>query len=123
MRTRLGQTASIVGAIFFVVNGVWAFAAPRSFFENIATWPPYNEHFLRDAGSFSLGLGVALAMAMARYRTHLVALAGGAAAAAAHAVSHVIDIGNGGRDSDPYLLGLLAVVLVVATLREARATR
>ncbi len=118
MRTRLGQTAVVVGCLFFVVTGLWAFAAPRSFYENVATWPPYNEHLWHDAGSFSLGLGVGLLLALRRVRGQLAALGAAAAAALAHAVSHVIDYGDGGKDSDPYFLGLLALVLVAAFIRE-----
>jgi uncharacterized protein YjeT (DUF2065 family) len=121
MRTRLGLAAAAGGCLFFVVNGLWAFAFPRSFFNNVAPWSPYNEHFLRDAGSFSLGVGVALVMLFVRQRSGICALAGAAVAAAAHAVSHVIDYGRGGRDSDPYLLGLFAFLLVIALIREVRA--
>ena len=121
MRTRLGQTATITGCLFFVVTGLWAFAAPRSFYENVAPWPPYNEHLWHDAGSFSLGLGVGLALTLTRRRMNLAGLAGAATAAVFHAISHVIDYGEGGRDSDPYLLGLLALALVAAWFREWRA--
>jgi hypothetical protein len=41
-----------VGAagLLLVATGLWAFAAPRSFFEVVATYPPFNEHLLHDIG-------------------------------------------------------------------------
>lgn len=123
MRTRLGQTVAIAGCLFFIVNGLWAFLATRSFFDYVGTWPPYNEHFLRDAGSFSLGVGAALGLSLVSDRASLCTLAGGAAAATAHALSHIIDLGDGGRSSDPYLLSSLALLLVVALVRERKELR
>lgn len=102
-----------VGLAFFALNGGWAFGAPRSFYRIVAPWPPYNGHFLRDAGAFSLGVAGAILVGRLRRSGWVAGLAGAAAAAAFHAVSHVIDTGRGGRATDPYLLGALAVVLVI----------
>lgn len=122
MNATLGKVALVMGAIFFLVFGGWAFLATRSFFDSIATWPPYNEHFLRDAGSFQVGVGVALASALTRMSGSAIALAGGAAAAVLHAISHAIDSGEGGRSTDPYALGLFALLLVAGFFVEARRT-
>jgi hypothetical protein len=122
MRTTIGRSAAFIGGAFFLSFGAWAFGAPQSFFDTIATWEPYNEHFLRDAGAFQAGLGIALIAALASSRGALAALIGGSAAAVLHAVSHLIDQGEGGRDSDPYVLGALAVLLVVASIVELRRT-
>lgn len=109
-RPAVGSAASLVGAVFFLVFGMWAFFAPRSFFANVAPWNPYNEHFLHDAGSFQIG-GVALAVSFTSATGSLVALSGAASAATFHALSHVIDSGQGGRTSDPYVLAALALLL------------
>lgn len=105
----------LVALAFFGLNGLWAFLSPRSFFDAAAEWTPYNEHFLRDAGSFSLGIAATLIAGLWRATTTTV-LAGAATASSFHAVSHVIDAGQGGRASDPYLLGVLAVVLVLGAV-------
>jgi hypothetical protein len=116
-----------LAAIVQVGSGAWAFFAPRSFYDAIATFPPYNVHFLHDIGAFLLGIGVALAAAL-RWRDALfVALLGGAAAASFHWVSHVLDRDRGGAASDPWTLGVFALLLVVALvlrspLRSARAS-
>jgi len=49
----------------FVVFGVWAMADPRSFFEVLARFEPYNQHFLQDIGAFQVGLGAVLLLAVA----------------------------------------------------------
>jgi peptidoglycan/LPS O-acetylase OafA/YrhL len=103
------------------VFGVWAFAAPSSFYDQIAAWPPQNAHFIRDAGAFQLGIGVALAVLLIGIRARLAALAGAATGAVLHVISHVIDFGEGGRSSDPYVLGVLAAILIVALLAERRS--
>lgn len=58
MRT-VAQIVAVLAAANYLGFGIWAFAAPESFAENIANYPPYNEHLLHDAGAFSIGLGVA----------------------------------------------------------------
>jgi uncharacterized protein YneF (UPF0154 family) len=121
MRTTTGRIATGLGAIVFLVFGAWAFIAPSSFYDQFATWPPFNEHFIRDIGAFQLGIGVGLATLLVAIWGRLAALAGAAAGAVLHAISHVIDLGEGGRSADPYLLGAFAVVLVVALLAETRS--
>ena len=120
---KVTSAASAIGAAFFLITGGWAFFAPRSFFDVVAPWPPYNAHFLHDAGSFQLGLGVALLMTLFARRGALAGLAGAATGAAAHAISHVIDYGDGGRTTDPFGLGILAILLVAVTVYEWKRAR
>jgi hypothetical protein len=126
--TRIGGEASVnqpigqryvtavtaLAAIFHVGSGAWAFFAPTSFFDVIATFPPYNVHFIHDIGAFLLGIGVALASAL-RWRDALfVVLLGGTVAASFHWISHVLDHDRGGAASDPWTLGAFALLLVAA---------
>jgi hypothetical protein len=107
----------------FGTAGVWAFAAPSSFYARIAHYPPYNRHFLHDLGAFQLGLGVALMLALTPLRAQAVGLWSVAVAAVLHAVSHILDRDLGGRGSDPIVLSLLAAVLVAAAILATRAGR
>lgn len=113
LKDRYVTAAIAIGAVFHLGTGVWAFAAPRSFYEVIATFPPYNVHFLHDVGAFLLGIGAAMAGALVWRDARFVALLGGTVAAAVHWVSHVVDRHHGGNASDPWLLGLFAVVLLL----------
>jgi hypothetical protein len=59
------------------------------------------------------GSGLAALFALAWRDDALLAVLGGAAAGAtAHEISHIADSGIGGRDSNPYTLGLIAAILV-----------
>jgi hypothetical protein len=123
MITTTGRVATALGAVFFVAFGAWAFIAPSSFHEQIAAWPPYNEHLIRDTGVFQLGIGIGLAFVLAGVMGRIAVLAGAAAGAVLHTISHVVDFGEGGRSSDPYVLGVLAVVLAVALFAEWRSAK
>lgn len=108
--------ALIAALIAFALGGTWAFVDPRSFYDELALFPPYNEHLFHDVGAFQLGLGVVAALALARRDGREIALWGLAAAAVVHTVGHAIDSELGGRDSDVPLLGGLAIVLVIAAV-------
>jgi hypothetical protein len=103
-----------LAAIFQVGSGGWAFFAPQSFYDVLATFPPYNVHFLHDIGAFLIGIGVSLACALLWRDALFVVLLGGAVAATVHWVSHVLDRDLGGAASDPWTLGVFALLLVVA---------
>jgi hypothetical protein len=104
--------------------GLWAILDARSFFELIATYPPFNEHLLRDIGAFNVGLGAVLLLALVWTDALLVALAGASIGAAAHALNHWFDSHLGGTIYDPwYLSAFAAVVLVGAALRWREVSR
>lgn len=100
--------------VFTLAFGLWALIDPQSFFDEIATFEPYNKHLVHDVGAFQIGVGAAAVFALVwRGDAILVALGGSAAGATAHEIAHIMDEGNGGRDSDPITLGVFAVVLLV----------
>jgi hypothetical protein len=105
-----------VAAIFFIAFGLWSFFDPSSFFDEIANFKPYNEHFLHDIGAFQIGLGASIVFAFI-WRTDalLAALAGAGVGATFHFVAHVQDYSEG-DESDPYVLGLLSAVIVAAAV-------
>ena len=112
-----------VGSVF-VGAGVWAFVAPRSFFENAAAFEPYNAHFIRDIGAFQLGLGAVLLLSVWIRDALLAALAGVAVGAVAHLVAHIVDRHAGGDPaSDLPVFGLVAALLVAAAIVRARLVR
>lgn len=50
----------LVGVAPFLVGGVWAFLWPHSFYESVATFPPFNLHLFHDVGAFQLGIAAAM---------------------------------------------------------------
>ena len=108
-------TASVLlGALTFLVPGVWAFFWPESFHRNVASFDPFNLHLFHDLGAFLLGLGVAMLAALFVRDALAVVLLGGATGAVVHLASHVMDRDLGGKPSDPAVLGVIALILVIA---------
>lgn len=108
----------------FLPFGAWAMLAPRSFFEQLAEFHPYNQHFVQDIGAFQLGIGAVLLVAALRpgIDALTVALLGSGVGGAAHAVSHMVGHELGGKPtSDIPMFSVIAVVLLVTGAMRARA--
>lgn len=100
-----------------VALGSWAMVDPPSFFERVALFEPYNQHFLQDLGAFQIGLGAILLLAglIPRLDALTVALLGVGIGGALHAVSHVMGIDLGGRPGiDIPVFSVLALLLLLA---------
>ena len=111
--------AGVLGA-YNMALGLWAFAAPRSFYEEIATYPPYSEHLVHDLGAFLAGLGISLLLSV-RWRALLPgALAANLVAALLHTVAHAEDLGRGGH---PYDLPAVFLLLLLTGAAAALALR
>lgn len=114
--SRMDLVSSLVVGLFGAFTlalGIWAIVDTTSFYENIAEFPPYNRHFLHDLGAFQIGLGAALLLALVWRGDAITAVLGGAAAGAtAHWMAHIGDKHLGGRASDPWTLGLIALIIV-----------
>lgn len=113
----LPRAIAAAGGIGFVGFGAWAMVSPGSFFEALARFEPYNQHFLQDIGAFQIGLGAVLLLAVAVPRADILAAAllGTGLGAALHVVSHVIGMELGGAPAiDIPVFGALAALLLIA---------
>ena len=123
----LPRVVAIVGGAGFVALGAWAMVDPQSFFDAVARFEPYNQHFLQDVGAFQVGLGVVLLLAglSARADGLTVALIGVGVAATLHTVSHIVGRDLGGvPDRDIPAFAVIAAILLAAggsRWRHARA--
>jgi hypothetical protein len=110
-----------VGGLVFLVLGLWAMIDPESFFDRIATFEPYNQHFVQDIGAFQIGLGAVLLLAVVPLRPDAlaVALVGVGIGSGAHLVSHVIGNDLGGTpETDIPLFTVTTVLLLAAGLAQ-----
>lgn len=108
---------TLAGGAAFVLFGLWALISPRSFFDSLATYEPYNPHLLHDIGAFQVGLGAVLLLAAFPERIDglAAALLGVGVGAVLHVVAHVVDMDLGGTPAtDIPSLSILAVALVAA---------
>ena len=109
------------GAAVFVAFGLWAFADPESFFDQVATFEPYNQHLVQDIGAFQIGLGAVLLLAavVPRPDALAVALLGTGIGSAVHVASHAIghDLGGTPEVDIPVFTVLTLVLLVPGLLR------
>ena len=111
------RIVAIIGGVGFVALGVWAMVDPHAFFDTIATFAPYNEHFLQDIGAFQIGLGAVLLLAGVPRRTDglAVALLGTGVGAALHTLSHIIGHDLGGTpETDIPVFATIAILLLAA---------
>lgn len=125
MRT-FAKVVAALAAVSYLAFGIWAFAAPESFAENIANFPPYSRHLVHDLGVFGIALGVAAAAGLLFSDALTAMLAAVAAGSLLHGVSHIVDQGLGGRLSDPWTVSVFGVVTLLAflaavTTRDARS--
>ena len=122
--SRTGAPVAVGVGAGLVALGLWAMVDPQSFFERIASFEPYNQHFLQDLGALQIGLGAVLLLAglLPALDALTVALVGVGIGAALHAVSHVIGIDLGGRPAIdiPVFGGLAVVLLLVGAMRWRR---
>jgi hypothetical protein len=107
---RLGMAFGLAGPQLVV--GVWAVAAPRSWFDSfpgldprlVAAEPPFNAHLATDAGAgfLATAAGLLVAAALARRTAAYVALAAYAAFAVPHVLYHAVNPApglTGGEDA------------------------
>ena len=114
---RLPRGVAVVVGVAFVALGLWAMIDPRSFFAALATFEPYNQHFLQDIGAFQVGLGAVLLLAAVPVRADglAVALVGVGVGAALHTVSHIVGHDLGGTPgTDIPFFAVIAVLLLAA---------
>ena len=109
----MGEQRDLVGvglaafALINILTGLFAAVDPRAFYDAIGPFPPYNEHYVRDAVAAMVGsLGVAQAIAVARRSWRVGVLGYSLLHFAFHTVNHVFDVG----DADPESAGVGAVV-------------
>jgi predicted anti-sigma-YlaC factor YlaD len=82
----------LIAGVSQLLIGAWAFAAPGSFYDLAATYPPENDHFLKDIGSWNVALGLAAVIAARTPSWRAGMLAVLAIQYGLHAASHAIDL-------------------------------
>lgn len=80
-----------LAAVEHIVPSLLLLFAPTWFFENVGNFPPFNRHYMGDAGAFLLGLGLILVFALRHPARHRGAIAAVAIANLVHLGNHLYD--------------------------------
>ncbi|MDP9067423.1 MAG: hypothetical protein M3N53_03605 [Actinomycetota bacterium] len=116
-RERFPQLVALVFGAMTVLFGAWAFFDPRSFFDNVAVFEPFNRHFIHDIGAFQIGLGSVLVLGAILRDSLQVVLSGVGVGAVFHVISHILDRDIGGKPAtDIPFFALTAAILVAAAV-------
>jgi hypothetical protein len=113
------RAVGVLGGVSFLAAGLWAMVGPESFFETVATFEPYNQHFVQDIGAFQIGLGAVLLLASIPTRADALAvgLVGVGIGSLAHTISHVVGRDLGGTpELDTPVIALMSLLLLVGGL-------
>ena len=112
---RLAPALLGVLGVVEIALGAWMVLAPHSFFDALGAFGTYNEHYVRDAATFTLALGIVALLAVSRPAWWPAALALGTAQFGLHAVNHVVDAGKADKLAtgvfDAVSLAAVAIVL------------
>jgi uncharacterized membrane protein len=117
MTSTVPRIVAILLGLGFVAPGAWAMVDPESFFDALAPFKPYNQHFVQDIGAFQIGLGAVLLLASLSTRPDglTVALVGVGVGAALHAASHIVGHDLGGTpERDIPAFAVMAIALLAA---------
>lgn len=87
----LVQFALIWNGVVNVFAGGALLVAPTWFFNTIGTFPPFNQHYLGDAGAFLFPIGLGLLLALREPRRHALLIGVGALASLLHTGNHLYD--------------------------------
>ncbi len=110
------RIALLFCALMYVLPGIALVFFPEWFYKTFAEFPPFNRHFLGDAGVFSFAIGVGLLMALRDMVRHRAAIAVGGLSALLHLLNHLYDdvIVDGGNITHLWTTSLpLAVTAVL----------
>ena len=89
--------------------------SPRTFFDELAGYPPFNDHFIRDIATYNLAYAAAFVTAAAKSAWRAPVLTLAAIQYTLHVLNHVWDV----ADTDPAWQGpvnLVVLGLVTAAL-------
>ena len=80
----------LVGA-FDTAAGAALLLAPQWFYDTVGTFPPFNRHYMGDAGAFLLPIGIGLIVAARHPVRYRAVIAVGLGATWIHALNHLYD--------------------------------
>jgi hypothetical protein len=84
----------IVLGIYHLLLGVFMAAAPGTFYEEIAGYPPRSDHYIRDLATYAFALGAVMLVAARNPSWRLPVLAYAGLQYGLHVINHAFDVGE-----------------------------
>lgn len=115
-RLLLKQAALVFCALMHLLPGLGLLLLPQTFYI-IADFPPFNRHYMGDAGVFSFAIGLGLLLAVRNFQRHGLLLGAAAVGNGLHVLNHLYDdlIVDGGN-LDHLLTNTLPLLIVTFLL-------
>jgi len=98
----------VLSALAILGLGGWMWGWPDGFAAYVNF--PNHVHFLHDMGVYHLGVALGLLLALVKRDAIFVVMVAFAAINVLHAFNHVLDRDLGGHPSDPYVIGVQALL-------------
>jgi len=98
----------VLSALAILGLGGWMWGWPDNFAAYVNF--PNHVHFLHDMGVYHLGVALGLLLALVKRDAIFVVMVAFAAINVLHAFNHVLDRDLGGHPSDPYVIGVQALL-------------
>ena len=113
--------------VYHLLLGTVMVIAPRTFFDEIAHYGAYNDHYIRDVATFYLALGGCLLVAVGRTSWQVPLLTFALVQYGLHVLNHLWDVADGEPSwigpANVVALGLIAALILWLLRRPAaRAT-
>ena len=113
--------------VYHLLLGTVMVIAPRTFFDEIAHYGAYNDHYIRDVATFYLALGGCLLVAVGRTSWQVPLLTFALVQYGLHVLNHLWDVADGEPSwigpANVVTLGLIAALILWLLRRPAaRAT-
>jgi hypothetical protein len=119
----------LISGIFNTLIALILLFAPTWFYEHVGDFPPFNRHYMGDAGAFLLAIGIGLLIAWRTPARHSTIILVGALSGLIHVVNHVYDdfIAAGQFEVNHFVMQtlplLIAALLLLWAWTQTRGTR
>ena len=113
-RIALRPVLALLG-VYHLAIGFVMVIAPRTFFDEIAHYGAFNDHYIRDVATFYLALGAVLLIAVARTSWQVPLLTFALLQYGLHVLNHLWDVADG----EPSWIGpanVVSLALIAAVI-------
>ena len=119
---RFTQIVVGLAGVGYLLAGIALLFAPMWFFQTIGHFPPFNQHYEGDLGSFLLALGIGLLIIIRNPAWHMGVIRVAALGSILHVINHIYDAVVNTAPLSKWLLEIgplliLALLLLIVSIR------